>query len=363
MKKAIFALAIIFVLLLGVFFLPGLVRQKVFRDLSSKNSTGLVPSPTPLKKNISSSIQKTSEFVPYWTMTGGIDSDTDGLIYFGVSPNISGINRDEEGYRLLSRFLDLAGDKKKYLAVRMLDQNISTQILESQEIQDRVIADSVRTAKENNFDGIVVDLEYKALPFDSVISGINNFFTNFSHEAKKHDLKFSVLIYGDNFYRVRPYDLKHIGKNSDEVMIMAYDFHKSGGNPGPNFPLDGDKKYGYTFKEMIEDFSRAVPSDKLTVVFGMFGYDWQVDDNGTSLGKTIALSLAQMKDRFVNGCGLTECSLKRDSLSSESVATYKDEDGVRHTVWFEDEESAQKKKDFLKEQGIGSVSYWAHSYY
>lgn len=362
MKKALIASLVLLIFLSGALFLSSQIKQKIFRDFSADVISNQLSSPTPYEKIVPSGKEKTSEFVPYWTMSSGIDSEADSLIYFGVSPNIDGINIEDEGYRLLPRFLDLTEEREKHLAIRMLDQDTSTQILESSQIQDRVIAGSIDLAKEKNFDGIVIDLEYKALPFDSVIKGINSFFTKFSREAKKNNLKFSVLIYGDSFFRVRPYDVKHIGEESDEVMIMAYDFHKAGGNPGPNFPLDGQDEYGYSFKEMVSDFLSVIPPEKITVVFGMFGYDWRVDEKNVSLGSATALSLAQMQQRFVNGCKFSNCALTRDEDSKELVATYTDGE-EKHTVWFEDIESSDAKKTFLRERGINSFSYWAHSYF
>jgi len=32
-------------------------------------------------------------------------------------------------------------------------------------------------------------------------------------------------------------------------------------------------------------------------------------------------------------------------------------------MWYEDEESAQVKIDYLKEKGVGSIGYWAYGYF
>ena len=47
----------------------------------------------------------------------------------------------------------------------------------------------------------------------------------------------------------------------------------------------------------------------------------------------------------------------------EKNIRYKGEDGYDHVIFFEDEESAQVKTDYLKEKGIGSISYWAWGYF
>lgn len=360
-KKTAIILVVLLVFL-GAFFLQQAFKEKVFQDFSSWGS--IVSSPTPTYKKVSPNARSESSlFVPYWTLSDGISSAEDRLIYFGIAAGENGINKSDEGYKGIAGFLASADkDKKKFITLRMLDQSISTRTLESKKNQEILIDETIAIASENGFDGIVLDLEYKALPFDSVVNGITNFVSRFYQAAKVNNLEFSVLVYGDTFFRVRPYDIKSIGENSDEVMIMAYDFHKSGGSPGPNFPLGGADLYGYDYAEMTDDFLSAVPAEKLTVVFGMFGYDWGVDKDGASMGSANALSLAQMEQRFVNGCRFDNCVLVRDEKSGESNATYSDENG-KHTVWFEDKESVEAKKSFLRDRGINSFSFWAHSYF
>lgn len=360
-KKTVIILVVLLVFL-GVFFLQKAFKEKVFQDFSSWGN--IVSSPTPTYKKVSPGVRSESSlFVPYWTLSDGISSTEDSLIYFGIAAGESGIDKSDEGYKSMAEFLtSVDNSKKKLLTLRMLDQEVSTRTLESKKNQEILIDETIVLASENGFDGIVLDLEYKALPFDSVVNGITSFVSRFYQAAKANGLEFSVLVYGDTFFRVRPYDIKAIGENSDEVMIMAYDFHKSGGNPGPNFPLGGSDIYGYDYAEMTEDFLSVVPAEKLTVVFGMFGYDWRVDEEEAGLGSANALSLAQMQQRFVNGCRFDNCVLVRDEKSKESNVTYSEDNG-KHAVWFEDKESVEAKKAFLRDRGINSFSFWAHSFF
>ena len=82
-------------------------------------------------------------------------------------------------------------------------------------------------------------------------------------------------------------------------MIMAYDFHKVKGNPGPNFPLNGKETYGYDLQKMTDDFLQFVPPEKLTIIFGLFGYDWVIDDKNNALQSGEALSYLQIKQKFL----------------------------------------------------------------
>jgi spore germination protein len=209
----------------------------------------------------------------------------------------------------------------------------------------------------------VLDLELSALPFESIIQQVNTFNNTFATTARENGLHAAVAVYGDTFYRIRPFEIKTLAKSMDQVMIMAYDFHKARGNPGPNFPLHGRETYGYDYATLIDNFLTAVPVDKITVVFGLFGYDWPVDDKNIaqSIGK--AKSSLEMKQTITDQCAILQCNIQRDTVSAETMIAYIEADGKPHTAWFEDLESVKAKQNYLKQRGITHYSYWAWTYF
>lgn len=304
--------------------------------------------------------EKSYLFVPYWTLSSSITGDYDSLIYFGIAAGENGIDRSEAGFKNLAKFTNFSESREKLLAVRMVDQDINSKIFEDKNLEKKIIDDSIEIAKENGFDGIVLDFELSAIGFQSVVDEVNNLHEEFYKASKNSDLSFYSAIFGDNYYRARPYDIKFISKNTDKIIIMAYDFHKANGSPGPNFPLDGKEQYGYDFKQMISDFANDAGNEKLVVAFGMYGYDWEVDNSGNSKSKGEAVTLNEAKNKFLNNC--SNCKNLRDTSSAETQVKYSDSDGA-HVVWFEDEESKGKKEDYLKTQGINQTAIWANGYY
>jgi spore germination protein len=245
----------------------------------------------------------------------------------------------------------------------MLDVDINLKILESEALQKDIIKETIEVAKQNSFQGVVLDLEMSSvLLFSDMTNDITHFVEIFSQEAKKNNLKFAMTIYGDTFYRKRSYDVKELAKHVDELLIMTYDFSKSYGEPGPNFPYQDDGTYGYDFQTMINDFSHIVSKDKLTVIFGMFGYEWVVNPDGKPLKRATSLSLNQIQQKFFPNCNLKNCKVTTNN-GLENQITFIDEDGKTHIIWYESERSVERKIEFLKEKGIGSIGYWAYGYY
>lgn len=362
----LFLVLIIIVVSLGFFFFKA-TKEKVKQDFARP-----IPYPTPLPsatppapQNFAGQAETTSLFVPYWSLKETSGSETyDKYIYFGITPNKDGIDMKEQGAKSLDQFLlFVPNDKKKLLALRMIEADTNFAILKNPAKQNTVISQTIELAKSKKFDGIVLDLEVTAIPFESLVKQITEFTALFYKKSRDSDLEFSIAIYGDVFYRVRPFDIKALGRQADHVMIMAYDFSKSKGNPGPNFPLFGEEEYGYDLGKMVADFSKVVPLNKLTVIFGLFGYDWQVDKQGRTLAQAKALTLAEIQKKFIDNCVYRSCTFSRDSVSLETEVHYIDQGGRYHIVWFEDTDSVAAKKGFLKSRGIGSFSYWAHSYF
>lgn len=335
------------------------------RDTSSKTVSPAVSPTNIISPTNNKSIPRRSLFVPYWTMqNSAIPFSNDTLIYFGISATTDGINTKDQGYMMLDTFiLQASTDRKKLLTLRLLDSETNFILLENTSLGEKVISETVVLAKEKGFDGVILDLELSALPFDSLIKQISQFNKKFVQKAHAEDLSFATAIYGDVFYRIRPFDVKTLAKTADTIYIMAYDLHKAKGNPGPNFPLNGAEKYGYDFTTMLDNYLSVAPAEKISVIFGYFGYDWTVNEKNVAISTGKARTLMDIESHFITTCQFATCQYKRDPESAEIMIDYTTESGEKHIIWFEDTESARKKQEFLKSKGINNFSSWAHSYF
>lgn len=366
MKKAGILLLVLAILVISGFFFFKFATNKVKNDLALPipyPSTTTIPSPLPID---ASETEYQSLFVPYWGLDDGIENPDQysSYLYFGVAPTQNGLNIKETGYMRIDSFLSfIPSGAKKLLVIRMIESDTNFAILKDTSKQQQVIGESLALVTSKKFDGIVLDLEVSAIPFDSLVKQITSFSNIFSEEARKRDLSYGLTMYGDVFYRVRPFDVKELAKNADTLYIMAYDFSKAKGNPGPNFPLRGEDTYGYDYVQLVNDFLRVAPPHKLTVVFGLFGYDWRIDNRGKAVAQGQAVTLSEVEANFIADCKQRSCSFSREPNSFEIEVNYTGRDGSKHKVWFEDMDSVAAKKEYLKSRGINSFSYWAHSYF
>jgi spore germination protein len=91
----------------------------------------------------------------------------------------------------------------------------------------------------------------------------------------------------------------------------------------------------------------------------MYGYDWTLNAQGTPLKRASALSLNQ-----INKMEELNSDMKTTALPSrEKKKEYRDAEGQKHVIWYEDEDSVTVKEEYLMQQGIGSISYWVYGYF
>lgn len=313
-----------------------------------------------------------SLFIPYWNIPASDPHIPDipksqlaTLIYFGVVPDKSGhIRTDEPGYTGLSRFSPF--EHTSLLTIRMMDEPLTREILENTNKQKTLINEAAKLATTYAFEGILLDLEHSVLPTQKTTDLVTDFVQNFSQQMHSKNMSFTIALYGDSYYRPRPYDVAKIAPLVDHMYIMAYDFHKSYGEPGPNFPLhnssEGKQLYAYSLEDMLADFTQDIQPSKITVLFGAYGYDWSVDDQNRPAKAATARPFTQISARFYP-CSYPECTLTTDAASSETHIKYTDTTGQRHSLWTETIDSLTSKTDFLRTKGISQIGYWAYGYY
>ena len=126
---------------------------------------------------------------------------------------------------------------------------------------------------------------------------------------------------------------------SDRLVLMAYDQHWQGGEPGP-IAADG------WFAERLAATIRGLPPGKAIVALGNYGYDWH-DGHADSL--TIEEAWLHARDSGTKPVF--------DRASGNSGYSY-EQDGKRHDVWLMDAATSWNQMHTLSALGLRDVALW-----
>ncbi|WP_081338162.1 glycosyl hydrolase family 18 protein, partial [Bacillus mycoides] len=127
-------------------------------------------------------------------------------------------------------------------------------------VKTMFINDLVKQVEKNQFSGINIDFE--AIP-ESDRENLTNFMIELTTVFHKHHL----LVTQDVPANDQAFDYGALAKVIDRMIVMMYDEHYGAGAPGP---IASNKWFEHTLNEL------DIPSEKLIVAFGNYGYDWEV---------------------------------------------------------------------------------------
>ena len=206
-----------------------------------------------------------------------------------------------------------------------------------------LITNTLNTLSANNYSGVNVDIEgiYASdrIYFSQFVQALslalkaNNYTITVDVPAKTYDSLTDAWNGG--------YDYNEISKYADEIAIMTYDEHWSGGLPGPIASIDW-------VESVIKYSITLIPKNKILLGIASYGYDWSI----TVPNKAYTIDEAYAK------ASLMGANIIFDSLSKCSYYNYIDQ-GINHSVWFENAESISYKLDLVNSYDLGGISIWS----
>lgn len=134
---------------------------------------------------------------------------------------------------------------------------------------------------------------------------------------------------------------------TDRVVLMAYDEHWQGGQPGPI------ASNGWFASHLAEQL-KGVPANKVIVALGNYAYDWHE-------GKADALTV---EEAWLSAHDSGTAPMWDNGSGNAGFAFDDDADGnlgtvaVRHEVWLLDAAASWNQMQMLSRLGVGSVALW-----
>ncbi|MEX0135147.1 glycosyltransferase [Bacillus nitratireducens] len=178
-------------------------------------------------------------------------------------------------------------------------------------VKTTFINNLVKQVEKNQFSGINIDFE--AIP-ESDRENLTNFMKELTTVFHKHHL----LVTQDVPANDKAFDYGTLAKVIDRMIVMMYDEHYGAGVPGP---IASNKWFEHTLNEL------DIPSEKLIVAFGNYGYDWEINSKESAKSVTFSEVMTMAQDSNIK--------IQWDNISGNPYFRYKTGE-TEHTAWFLD---------------------------
>lgn len=226
-----------------------------------------------------------------------------------------------------------------YGVIVQTERGVLRELLGSGEKREKLVDSILEVVEKRQYQGVNLDLEGVA-PEDR--DNFTDLVRALKSKLAPKGLTLSVTVPAkihDNFSWYKGYDYQALGQIADYLIVMAYDQHYSGSQPGPVAALDW-------VEQVVSYGVSQVPASKLILGLGIYGYDWPAGEKG----RVVDLSqVAQLKTRG---------SEFWDDQAYSPYLTYMDEQGRQHQVWYEDPLSITGKLELVKKYQLAGIALW-----
>ncbi|OGC78045.1 hypothetical protein A2619_03120 [candidate division WWE3 bacterium RIFOXYD1_FULL_39_9] len=356
-----------------------------------------VLSPISKSANIFSFFKKTTRpekivygYLPYWALDDAeyiqMDKITD-IAYFGVYLNEDGTfmttlddGTAEPGYNNWRNNEDLtalistaqsSGVRVSLTVISHVDEK-SDKFLDCKACWSTFAANLKSELNYHKIKDVNLNFEYVELTEDAKANQYTEFVKFLSEDLDRtYGNSFLVVsTFADSLVKPRVTKIADLGKVSDALFIMGYDFHRpSSDNAGPVAPIDGiDVHAEYDIRTMIKDYLANSPSNKLILGVPYYGYNWVVEssqeyakriEGNDNIGYSQSQTYAAIMDTILE----TGPEIKWDELGKTPYFVYQSpETGSTRQVYFENVDSLSEKYDLVLQNDLAGVGIWALGY-
>lgn len=227
------------------------------------------------------------------------------------------------------------------------NNNLVSVLVESLEIQQKLIRELWSVVQEKGYGEIDVDFEY-------VLADDRELFADFVRRLRiimnLFGIRVTVALAPKTSRDQRGLlyegiDYKALGEAANGVLLMTYEWGYTYGPPMAVAPIN-------MVRRVVEYALSEIPAEKISLGIPNYGYDWPIPyeqgvTRARSIGYTEAIRLAV--DHGVR--------IYFDETAQSPHFRYW-QYGIQHEVWFEDVRSMHAKFGLIKEFGLAGTGYW-----
>ena len=224
---------------------------------------------------------------------------------------------------------------------------IAHAVLTDQSVQDAFLQNVEALLRQGGWYGVNVDFEY-IYQFDR--ESYNQFLRRLTE--RMHQLGYLVvtalapkLSDGQQGLLYMAHDYAAHGRSADYVVLMTYEWGYLYGPAMAVAPISEVRK-------VLDYAVQVMPAGKILMGMPNYGYDWTLP----FVQGTAARPLTNIE--AVTLAGQTGAAIRFDQAAQSPFFRYRDGDGRRHEVWFEDARSLRAKYALVSEYGLAGVSFW-----
>jgi spore germination protein len=141
----------------------------------------------------------------------------------------------------------------------------------------------------------------------------------------------------------KPFDYPNLHQPTDQFVVMLYNEHGwPGSGPGPVVSIGRMEK-------VLRYAMSVMPKEKIVAAVSVFGFDFNLQTGRAayaSFDRAMALAAKYNKQ------------ITFDVETQTPMFAYKDEQGVNHEVWFENQASIKAKAELANRLGIRGLALW-----
>lgn len=228
--------------------------------------------------------------------------------------------------------------------------NYTTEILASEKLRNKVIAQYLVYACLYNLDGINLD-------FESMVNRDKANFTAFNETLGKYcndlGITYSIATYPCNASNSNRYDWEALAACSDYLVPMMYSSKESNTVPQSIAGMDW-------YIQSVGSLASKVPASKIIVGIPFFTRYWYVNENEKIMDAsnyknfTGTISMQTLKQRMDE----RKYTKTWDEEKKQYVLRYVADNGLNLKTWMEDERSILEKIKYVVDNGFAGTANW-----